>query len=156
MLEFFQAFGDWLRAIPGPTEHWATILSAWAWPTAILIAAYRLRSPILRAADRLAERFGRDDIELGSFLKIAKTTPLTTLDRDAVTEERGTSEAHDVTLVEALLEYAGESDAHAARLLNWISEHGGAALDAEDFLTKPDFAELRKRAYAEFVGGSNG
>ena len=156
MLGILQTIGSWLRAIPGPTEHWAAILAAWAWPTALLIAVFYLREPLRRAADKIAERFDGDDIEVGSLLKITKNTSVTTLDEGAVTKATGTVEERDATVVEALLEFAGESDAHANRLLGWIAEYGGATLDAEDFLTDINFANLREKAYIELVGAKNG
>ena len=104
----------------------------------------------------MAERFDGDDIEVGNLLKITKSTRVTTLDEGAATKVPGTFEERDATVVEALLEFAGESDAHANRLLGWIAQHGGPALDAEDFLTDANFAKLREEAYIEFVGATDG
>jgi hypothetical protein len=156
LLSIFEAFGGWLRAVPGPTEHWATILSAWAWPISLLLAIYHLRSPLRSAADRLADRFAKDDIEIGSWLKLTTHTSLATLDQNAVTEEPGTPEAKDVRIIEALLEFAGDSDAQANRLLAVISEHGGPELDVEEFLTEKRFADLRNKVYVQLIGASDG
>lgn len=153
MLWALQTFGDWLRAIPGPTEHWATILAAWAWPTAILIIAYWLRRPLTDAAHRLAKRFESDNIEVGSWLKVTADTQLKTLDQQSVTEAPDTPEAKDARLIEALLEYAGESEANVDRLLDWIEAHGGTTLSVEAFLTEDRFAEQRKMAYKELIEG---
>lgn len=157
MLSFLEMIGAWLRALPAPTEHWAAILSAWAWPISALLIVYALRKPVKAAADRLAKRFEKDNIELGNWLKVSSDTSITTLDQDAVTEESGTPEAADVKLVEGLLEYAGESDEKAMALLRWIESHAGLLVDPEDFLTEPQFAEQRQLAYKTLVEGkSNG
>ena len=153
MLSVLKTIGSWLEAIPGPTEHWATILSAWAWPTAALIIAWWLRKPLSEAAHKLAQRFEKDKVEIGNWLKISADTPLTTLDQQAVTEEPGTVEAADVRIIEALLEYAGESGEHAGRLVDWISTNAGPTLHPEDFLLEPNFADARKLAYKELIEG---
>ena len=147
MLSALQTIGSWLRALPGPTEHWATIIAALAWPVAALVIVYILRKPLASAASKLADRFEKDDIEIPGFLKVTGNVPLSTLREGAVTEEPGTPEAHDAKLVESLLEYAGESAGNALRFLEWIETNIGPNQDPEAFLSETGFAEQRKKAY---------
>lgn len=155
MLEALKAFGAWLRAIPGPTEHWATIIAAWAWPIAALIIVYMLRKPISRAAEKLADRFENDDIEVPGFLKITGNVPLSTLKKGAVTEEPGTPDEEDAKVVESLLEYAGDKLENSVKLLDWIESEFGYEQDAEAFLYETSFAESRKKAYLELIEGAS-
>ncbi|WP_296719660.1 hypothetical protein [Erythrobacter sp.] len=153
MLKTAEAFGAFLRAIPGPTEHWATIIAAWAWPTAALTIVYMLRAPISTAAQNLAERFRNDDIELPGFLKVTGGVPLSTLKEGAVTEEPGTPDEDDAKVVESLLEYAGDTFEKFANLRAWIDAQLGADQDAEAFLYEKSLADTRRRAYEELVKG---
>ena len=153
MLWALETFGNWLRAIPGPTEHWATIIAALAWPVAALIIVYILRKPLASAAGKLADRFEKDDIEIPGFLKVTGNVPLSTLKQGAVTEQPGTPEEADAKLVESLLEYAGESSANALKFLAWIESNVGPSQDPEAFLSETGFAEQRKKAYQELTKG---
>lgn len=151
MLGVFETIGAWLRAVPGPTEHWATIISALAWPIAALLITFMLRNPITRAADKLADRFENDDIEVPGFLKITGNVPVSTLKEGAVTEQPGSPEEEDAKIIESLFEYAGEAHENVDRLLEWIGTEFGFDFDAEAFLSERGFAEQRKRAYLELV-----
>lgn len=153
MLSLLETIGSWLRAIPGPTEHWATILDAWAWPTAFLLVAFWLRDHIAHGVGKLASRLERDNIQIGNFLKITAETEVTTLDQRAVSDRPDAPESEDARIVEGLLEYAGESAEHAGRIVDWIAKRAGPALEPEEFLVEPNFAELRRLAYTEIVEG---
>lgn len=153
MLWVIKAIGSWFDAIPGPEEHFATLLGDLAWPSAILIIVYMLREPISKAASSLADRFARDDIEVPGFFRITGSTAPTTLKDTAVTETPGDPEAEDAKRIESLLEYAGDSDEKAKALILWIIGNMGPTLDPEEFLTEARFAEERMRAYSELIGG---
>lgn len=153
MLKVFTTFGAWLEAVPGPTEHWATILSAWAWPIAALVIVYWLRRPLGQIANTLAARFQKDDVEIAGWLKLSAERTLSTLDTEAAAENPNDGERKDARIIEGLLEYAGESGANALKLLGWIANHGGPISDPEEFLTGADFAEKRELAYQELVEG---
>lgn len=153
MLWALETFGSWLRAVPGPTEHWATIIAAVAWPVAAMAIVYMLRKPISLAAGKLANRFESDDIEIAGFLKVTGGVPLSTLKKGAVTEDAGTPEERDAKVVESLLEYAGDSEINALRLIEWVESHAGPHQDVEAFLDETSFAELRERAYQTLIEG---
>jgi len=142
----------WLMALPAPTDGWAKLIGAIAWPSAILLIAWWLFEPLELAARKLAARFETDDLELGKLLKVT-SRPVTTYSPDAVTQQPDTPEAADVNHAEALLEYAAESSEHVENVLEWIHDHAGAAVDVEAFFYDDAFAPQRKAAYIALVEG---
>lgn len=151
MLETLQTIGGWMRAIPGPTEHWATIAAAWAWPAAALVIAWWLRGPLGRAAHRLAERFSTDDISLWG-LSVSKDDRKIPLDRDEARERSSSFSPEDVEIIEGLYEFAGNTSERAGRLMDWIAANIDPKLHPLDFLSEPAFAPERKAAYIALVG----
>lgn len=142
----------WLLALPAPSDSWAKLIGAIAWPSAILLIAWWLFEPLELAARKLAARFETDDLELGKFLKVT-SRPVTTYSPEAVSQQPDSPEAADVNHAEALLEYAAESGEHVENVLNWIFEHVGSDVDVEAFFYDDAFAPQRKAAYIELVEG---
>jgi hypothetical protein len=141
----------WLAALPGPTEQWATILSALAWPLAALVILLWQRAPIALAAGKLANRFERDDLEIAGFLKVTNSR-FTNLAEHAIQQGAGPTETEDIRIVKSLLEFAAESDANAGRLRDWISAEFGPTSEPEAFLSEARYAEARKRAKKALIG----
>jgi hypothetical protein len=146
--------GGWLRAVPGPTQHWASILSAWAWPVAALVIVYWLRLPLTRAAGALANRFGTDDLDLWG-LKMTSGDSQIPLDRIIAAKESSFA-PEDVEIIERLYEFAGDAKENAGRLEDWISKNVDPRLDPIDFLSEPVFARERQAAYEALVEKKNG
>jgi hypothetical protein len=151
VLHVMQWLGAWLSAIPGPTEHWATILSSWSWPIAALLIVYMLRRPLRRAAHALADRIGTDDLDLWG-LGVRKGDRAIPLDRAAAQAESSSFTPDDVDVIERLYEFAGDSAQNAGLLMDWISHHVDPKLDPVDFMSEPVFAGERRSAYVELVG----
>lgn len=132
----------WLLAWPPPTEHFASLLGALAWPSALLLVVYTFRRPLRTAAYYLARRFKTDKLKAGIFEVDAATSliPLKELDRGQMVMER-------------LWEFAGASDDNWDRLLSWIARNIAAGVELEDFLAESIFAPERELAYTELVEG---
>lgn len=166
ILSVLEMVGSWLKALPGPTEHWATIIAAAAWPAALLLIVYWLRAPVAYAAASLARRFEKADLEIAGLVKLKDPHHVTDLKPDAATAKpdkpaqeppvADTAEARNAAIVRALLEYAAESSERAGRLKDWIIAHGVPISDVEAFLSDPPFASLREQAYKELVEGAAG
>lgn len=155
LLNALRIVAGWLEAIPGPTEHWAAILSSLAWPLAALLIVFWLREPVALAARKLAARFATDDVELGSFLRVTNAS-LVALDQGSAGTGATTAEARDAATVERLLEFAAESDENAGKLKDWISAEIGPTFDAEEFLGDERYREHRTRALRAMTGDGTG
>lgn len=153
MLDLLKIIGAWLLAIPAPTASWATIVAAWAWPVAILVIAYWFRKPLEGAAGALAARFANDDIKIGSILEVTRNTLVVPLDGNAPAAESDVFSAEDRQLIERMLEFVGESDGNEWKLIAWIANNVGSAIEPEAFITQPQFAEQREKAYKELQIG---
>ncbi|MEO6717096.1 MAG: hypothetical protein ABIM50_07590 [Novosphingobium sp.] len=157
MLKLLQTISAWFYALPAPTQHFATVLSAWAWPSVVLIIAYFLRNNLGKIAEALAERMRSDHIKVGNFLEMTRNTNVIPLDEDAVADEIGHFGASgvvtsDVKVIERILEFVGEGEANAYRLMDWIAANVDPNLDPVDFLGEPHFANDRKAAYNSLIG----
>jgi hypothetical protein len=135
-------FAGWLRTVPRPTAEWATMISAWAWPTMILLIVLLFRRPLWIAASHLARRFRADRIKAGIFEIDAATSLIPLNERDRDTE-----------IKEGLWEFAGASDANWDQLLGWISKQIASSVEIEDFLSEGIFASERELAYSDLVEG---
>jgi hypothetical protein len=141
---------DWLRELPAPTEHFASLLGDWAWPLAALLIAYLLRRPLRVAAGHLARRLQKDRIKLAGILEVDAATSLITLDEGLAAEPLSTFSPRDVKVIESMWEFVGESDENWSRLLSWIPQRV-PNLEVEDFLSERIFAPMRELAYRELV-----
>ena len=139
--------------MPAPTDSWARLIGAIAWPAAILAIAWWLFEPIELAAKKLAARFETDDVEFGKWVKVTSTKGVATYSATAVTQQPNTPEAADVNHAEALLEYAAESEEQAIKVLEWIHNHVGPNFDVEAFFQDDAFAPKRSEAYIELIEG---
>lgn len=153
MLDVLKIIGAWLLAIPAPTASWATIVAAWAWPVAILVIAYWFRKPLEGAAGALAARFANDDIKIANMLEVTRNTRVVPLDKNAGAAGSSDLSASDRELIEHMLEFVGESDENEAKLIEWIATNIGSAIEPEAFITQPQFAEQREKAYKELQMG---
>jgi hypothetical protein len=144
----------WLTAWPPPDEHFASMVAGLGWPLTALLIVWLFRRPLKRATYLLSERMKRDNLKIAGFLEIT-ATEFNTMDPQAAVEhvQAAPAVAQAVDVAESLLEYAGVSDTNAARLLRWIEVNYGTAVDPEAFLTEPEFADARQRAYTEFIEG---
>lgn len=142
---------QWLLTVPSPTEHFATLLGAFAWPLAILLVVWWLKRPIQHAATKLAERFEHDDVEVPGWLKVTNKQ-VATYSPEAVAQQPAAPEKADVNHAEALLEYASNPGA-ANKVIDWIWNNVGSNCDIEAFFGDPMFAEEREAAYKELIEG---
>lgn len=143
VLWVLRTVAGWLRALPAPTEHWAAMISALGWPTAILAVAYLLRGPLRVAANHLARRMEKDRIKVAGFLEIDAATSVIDLDQSA----------RHVKIIEDMWEFVGASDENWESVVSWISRNVGPSLEMEDFLSETAFASLREKAYMEMIEG---
>lgn len=144
---------NWLSLLPGPTEHFASVLAAWGWPLAVLLLTWVLRRPLKRAFEVLAERLGRDDVNFwGLSIVAAKGDLKIPLNRQEASSESDSFTPDDAETIERLYEFVGQAPENAGRLVDWVVDNVDRELDPVDFLSEPVFADERQRAYIELIG----
>ena len=139
-------FSDILRDIPAPTSEWAAIIGHLAWPLTIAWLVVRFRHSLRRMIEILLIRFKRDDIDIASILRVTANStfvPLQTGNIDATS---------DASVTESLLEYISDN-ANLPSLNAWLNQQGRSALDVREFITQPEYADLRQRAHKQLIKG---
>lgn len=143
-----QWFSDILRVIPAPTEHWASIIGDVVWPMTIAWLIVRFRHSLRRVIEILIMRFKRDDIDIANVLKVTRNSQLVALASD---DQAGTP---DATTTEHLLEYISDT-ANVPTLNDWLNQNGRGELNIREFITQPEYADLRQRAHQHLIEGGN-
>ena len=146
----FDAVGDAMRAIPGPTEAWADIVGHVAWPLTVLALVFAFRRELRRAAGTLSRRFASGDVKLGPFSLSGAQDSV----RPLAPKDEAASLASDSAVTEALFEAMGDGDG-LAELTGWVRTHVTGAPDLEVFLNDATYASLRRRALAALGGGQD-
>lgn len=141
LLAVFNAVGDALRAIPAPTQYWAAIISAVAWPGVVLFVTVRYRGSISRILTILIDRLGRDEISIGGVKLTPKTSliPLDSRDAGSATEPYSPD---DVSLIETILEYVAD-EANFTAMEAWMKHNMPPGTLPPDLLTAPGYATKR-------------
>ena len=148
--DWIQWVGAVLREIPGPTEGWADIIGHVAWPITIAWLVVRFRHSLRRLIEILIIRFKNDDIGIANVLSVTRNSTLVPLDSD------GEDGVTDAAITERLLEYISDS-ANVPHVNEWLNQQGRQALNIREFITLPEYADLRMRAYQDLIqGGGHG
>ena len=145
----FDAVGDAMRAVPGPTEAWADIVGHVAWPLTVLFLVFSFRRELSRAAGTLSRRVASGDVKLGPLALTGAQDSLKPLaPRGADPTPRS-----DDAVIEALFEVMADGDG-LGRLTVWVGQNTKAP-DLDVFLNDPIYATARERALAALRGGKD-
>jgi hypothetical protein len=144
--------GKVLRAIPAPTETWATIISSLVWPAVLIFLVTRYRKFLRIFLDTIASRLQTDHVKLGPF-EFTPKSDVIALDPDDVDESTEHYDPQDIQRIERLFEFIADPAGYD-RLITWMNEHLGKALDIGDFLTYPEYANQREEAYRAVLEGA--
>ncbi|MBT2246181.1 hypothetical protein [Sphingobium sp. BHU LFT2] len=139
-----------LWTIPAPTQTWADILGHMAWPAVTVFLVFRFRISIRRMLNILIERFKTDHVKTPLF-ELTPNSQVMVLDPDEVDESTDHYESADIQRIEAIFAFIGTEDGWE-KISRWINQNFGQTLDIEDFVTSPDHAKDRERAFIEIEG----
>ncbi|API58073.1 hypothetical protein BSL82_01155 [Tardibacter chloracetimidivorans] len=142
--------GSFLRAIPGPSEAWADIVGHLAWPVVAVFLVYRFRRYLRVFLGTIANRLQTDHIKIGTF-EFTPNSPVWVLDPDEVDESTFAFDGDDVRRIEAIFEFVGQNDGYH-KVMKWLNQATTGSLKLEDFVTRPEYATLRARAFREIEG----
>ena len=143
----FEAVGDAMRAIPGPTDAWAEIVGHVAWPVTVIGFAFILRRELKRAGSHLAERLRTDDFS-GLGFSVRQPTQVSELAQ----RDQPPTASDDPAVKEQLLEFA-ESEPGYRKMIIWAARNLGADVTMDAFLNEFAYIMDRKRALEELTGG---
>ena len=136
----FEAIGDAMRAIPGPTEAWAEIVGHVAWPVTVLVILSRFRPEVRAAATLIVARMRTDDIAAMGF-SMRKRTSVTPLAAGPA-KDAGDS---DAAMTERLLEL-GKTQEGSISLSAWVARNAPEASTVDAFLAEEAYMEKRREA----------
>lgn len=139
-----------LWTIPAPTKSWADIVGHLVWPCLTLFLVLRFRISIRRMLNILIERLKTDHVKTPLF-ELTPNSQVIVLDPEDVAESTDHYDSDDVQRIEAIFSFIGTDDGWE-KISNWVNENYGQALDIEDFVTNPDHAKERERAFREIEG----
>lgn len=139
-----------LFTLPAPTNSWAAIIGSLAWPAVVLFLVIRFRRFISRFLWVIADRLERDHVKFGWF-EIRANDQVTVLDPDESSESTLEFDPLDIERIERIFEFIADA-ANYDRLVQWLNKTYGNTLDIEDFLTLPEYASERERAFEEVEG----
>ena len=142
-------FGDVLRAIPGPTDAWASIIGDLAWPVVVAFLVIRYRRYLRLVLDTILARLETDHVKLGPF-ELTPNYEVLRLDPDEVGESTSDYSSEDIVRIEKLCEFIAD-EANLHKLALWVNDRIDPALIVSDFLTLPEHAIGRAQAYDELV-----
>jgi hypothetical protein len=140
-LSGFEAVGDAMRAIPGPTEAWADIVGHLAWPVTTIFLIVRFREALGVAAEVLASRLATDDVK-GFGISLTKPASVVTL-------APGTpdpSDPSDANVTEVLFETINRDPDFYGRLEEWVASTLGDEASLATFLAGSDYVKERGAA----------
>lgn len=143
------AISNWLLALPEPTETWASIIRASAWPACLVYFLSCYRGHIIELLDTLAQRFKKDNVKLGPF-EITANAEILDLRPD---DQGGSTEIftrEDIRHVGSLLEFIAEP-AKRHTLDGWVRENVGPQVSADSFLTEAVYATQRQQAFQALI-----
>lgn len=150
VVAILHAISHWLLALPAPTDSWAQIVRAVAWPLVLFYFLSRYRGHVRRVLDTMAERLKKDKVKLGPF-ELTSDSQVITLDPEDVNESTETFTAQDVERIERFFEFITEQ-ANFGRLADWVSQNVDPNLDIGSFLTEPPYANQREQAFQALIG----
>lgn len=143
--------GKILRAIPAPTETWASIISSLAWPVLLIFLVTRYRTYLRSFLDTIAARLQTDHVKLGPF-EFTPKSDVIALDPANVDESTEHYDPQDIERIERLFEFIADASGFG-RLRAWVDEHLREDLEIGDFLTSPEYATQREEAYRAVAEG---
>ena len=138
--------GATLRAIPAPTESWAKIISALAWPALAAFFVLRYKNFVRNFLTTIADRLERDHLKLGLF-EMTPNSEVIALDPDDADESTEHYTPEDITLIERLFEFISEPSGYG-KLHEWLGENL-PNVNMSDFLTEPAYSANRISASAQ-------
>lgn len=139
-----------LRALPAPTEAWASIIGSLAWPLVLLVLIYRFRRFIRHYLWIIADRLEKDHVKFG-WLELKPNDQVTLLDPSRSGESTLEFDPADVERIERIFEFIDDAG-NFAKLKVWIRNTYGRAVDIEEFLTNPSYATHRLEAFRQLEG----
>lgn len=144
----------WVSAIlwtlPAPTDSWVELVAALAWPAVAIFTMLRFRLFIRQFLYTLLNRFKTDHVKTPLF-ELTPNAPVYVLDPDEVDESTEHFSSDDIQRVEAIFEFIAKPAGYFA-LEKWLNEKFSGALDIEDFVTDPTYANERALAFNEIEG----
>lgn len=143
-------FADVLRTIPAPNDAWAEIIGSIVWPALILFLVLRFRTFIRRFLTILADRLPHDHVKIGMF-ELRPNDQVVVLDHAKASESTEPYESEDVYRIERIFEFAADANGYA-RLVEWLRSANLTDIDVVDFVSLPEYALERLRAWNEIEG----
>jgi hypothetical protein len=149
VLGMLHIISRWFMALPSPTEEWAHIVSALAWPLVLAFFLVRYRGYLRRFLDTVAERLKTDKVKLGPF-ELTPNSEVIALDPEDAAESTETYAPEDIERIERLFEFITEPG-EFRKLADWVAQNVDPKLDIGSFLTEPPYATQREQAYQALV-----
>lgn len=142
----FEAIGDALRAIPGPTKEWAAIIGHVAWPLALIYLAHRFRHEMTAMLSTLNTRLKTDGFKT-PFFEMDARTRVVPLDQDAAAAHPSGVSPADARNIEHLFEHIASQEGHVELIL-WIAQNIDPPTEVHTFIMSPEYATERVTALA--------
>lgn len=136
----FEAVGDAMRAIPGPTEAWADIVGHLAWPVTLIFLVIRFRKALQQGVEKIAKRLETDDVQAYglSLKRPASVVPLVPGEPESVDQS-------DAAVIEILFELI-DDERNYDRLTAWVAQAFTNQVDVDAFLTDEAYVRERREA----------
>lgn len=145
-----QWIAEALWTIPSPNEAWANIIGDVVWPALALFVILRFRVFIRRFLNILADRLPHDHVKIGMF-ELRPNDQVLVLDSDAASDSTEAFDPADVHRIERIFEFTADDEGFF-RLVEWLETSNLSQIDVVDFVTLPQYAEERERAWSEVKG----
>lgn len=145
-----QWLGEVLRTIPGPDEAWASIIGSLVWPALVLFIILRFRVFLRSFLTILLDRLPHDHLKIGMF-ELRPNDQVLVLDREDAGGSTEPFEPADVNRIERIFEFIAD-DEGLDRLVEWLVATNFEHIDIVDFVTLPQYAAERERAWNEIEG----
>ena len=139
-----------LWTIPGPTEAWASIIGHVAWPSVTLFLILRYKTFLRRYLTTIADRLETDHVKFGWF-EVRAQDQVIVLDPAKADKSSTSYDSDDVNRIERMFEFIADNGGFEA-LRQWAATAVGTGVDFDDFLTGPEYATQRAKAFAEVKG----
>lgn len=142
----------WLLDLPEPTDTWADIIKALAWPLVLFYFLSRYRGHVRRVLDTVADRVRTDHrIKMGPFELTAGAQVISLRPEDA-SESTELFTSEDVKRIDSILEFIAEP-ANRDSLVEWVRQNVGPTVTIDSFLTDSTYVTQREQAAQALLGG---
>ena len=149
---FLHILSRWLLDLPEPTDTWAGIVKAWAWPLALFYFLSRYRGHVRTVLDTVADRVRTDKtVKLGPF-ELSAGADVISLKPEEASESTEPLTIEDMLRIDRILEFIAEP-ANRDILAAWMRQNVGPSVTIDSFLTESTYVTQREQSVQALIGG---